>query len=68
MEAELQAVIDVMHAAWQRLKMGTRDAQLRTTVRETCNWLKKVRSVAGVRLFKHHVFEFEKQLRMGDQR
>ena len=30
MEAELQAVTDAMHAAWQRLKMDTIDAQLRS--------------------------------------
>ena len=28
-EAELQAATDAMHTAWQRLKMDTRDAQLR---------------------------------------
>ena len=28
-EAELQVTTDAMHAAWQRLKMVTRDTQLR---------------------------------------
>ena len=36
-EAELQAATDAMHAAWQRLKMDTRDAQLWRTVRKACN-------------------------------
>ena len=31
-EAELQAATDAMHTAWQRLKMDTRDAQLRRAV------------------------------------
>ena len=30
MEAEVEAVTDAMHAAWQRLKMNTTDAQLRS--------------------------------------
>ena len=51
-EAELQAAIDAMHTAWQRLKMGTRDAQLRRAVRKACNWLKRVRSAAVVRFFE----------------
>ena len=42
-EAELQAATDAMHTAWQRLKMDTRDAQLRRAVRKACNWLKRVR-------------------------
>ena len=66
-EAELQAATDAMHTAWQRLKMNTRDAQLRRAVRKACNWLKRVRSAAVVRFFEHHVVELEKQLRMGDQ-
>ena len=37
--AELQAATDAMHAAWQRLKMDTRTAQLRRAVRYTSNWL-----------------------------
>ena len=56
-----------MHAAWQRLKAGTRDAQLRRAVRKACNWLKRVRSAAVVRFFERHIVELEKQLRMGDQ-
>ena len=56
-----------MHAAWQRLKTDTRDAQLQRAVREACNWLKRVPSAAVVRFFERHVVEFEKQLRMGDQ-
>ena len=66
-EAELQAATDAMHAAWQRLKMDTRVAQLRRAVRKACNWLKRVQSAAVVRFFKRHVVELEKQLRMGDQ-
>ena len=63
-EAELQPAMD---AAWQRLKMDTRDAQLRRAARKACNWLKKVRSAANVRFFEVHVIELEKQLRVGDQ-
>ena len=48
-EAELQAATDAMHAAWQRLKTDTRDAQLRRAVRNACNWLKRVRRAAVVR-------------------
>ena len=66
-EAELQAATDAMHTAWQRLRMDTRDAQLRRAVRKACNWLKRVRSAAVVRFFERHVVELEKQLRMGDQ-
>ena len=66
-EAELQAATDAMHIAWQRLKMDTRDAQLRRAVRKACNWLKRVRSAAVVRFFEHHFVELEKQLRMGNQ-
>ena len=33
-EAELQTATDAMHAAWQRLKTDTRDAQLRRAVRK----------------------------------
>ena len=40
-EAELQAATDAMHTAWQRLRMDTRDAQLRRAVRKACNWLKR---------------------------
>ena len=56
-----------MHAAWQRLKTDTRDAQLRRVVRKVCNWLKRVRSAAVVSFFEYHVVELEKQLRMRDQ-
>ena len=56
-----------MHAAWQRLKTDTRNAQLRRAVRKACNWLKRVRSATVVRSFERHVVELEKQLRMGDQ-
>ena len=66
-EAELQAATDAMHTAWQRLKLDTKDAQLRRAVRKACNWLKRVRSAAVVRFFERHVVESEKQLRMGDQ-
>ena len=66
-EAGLQTATDAMHAAWQRLKSDTRDAQLRRAVRKACNWLKRVRSAAVVRFFERHVVELEKQLRMGDQ-
>ena len=66
-EAELQAATDAMRAAWQRLKMDTRDAQLRRAVRKACNWLKKVRRAAVVRFFERHVVELEKQLRVEDQ-
>ena len=64
-EAELQAATDAMHTAWQRLKIDTRDAQLRRAVRKACNWLKRGRSAAIVRFFERHVVELEKQLRMG---
>ena len=67
MEAELQAATDAMHTAWQRLKMCTRDAQLRRVVRKVCNWVKRVRSAAVVRFFEGHVVELEKQLRIGHQ-
>ena len=66
-EAQLLAATDAMHAAWQRLKMDIRDAQLRRAVRKACNWLKKVRSAEVVRSFKRHVVELEKQLHVGDQ-
>ena len=66
-EAELQTATDAMHAAWQRLNSNTRNAQLRRAVRKACNWLKRVRSAAVIRLFERHVVELEKQLRMGDQ-
>ena len=65
-EAELQTATDAMHAAWQRLKTDTRDAQLRRAVRKACNGLKRVRSATVVRFFERHVVELEKQLRMGD--
>ena len=65
-EAELQAATDAMHTAWQRLKIDTRDAQLRRAVRKACKWLKRVRNAAVVRSFERHVVELEKQLRMGD--
>ena len=66
-EAELQTATDAMHAAWQRLKIDTRDAQLRKAARKTRNWLKRVRSAAAARFFERHVVELEKQLSMGDQ-
>ena len=66
-ETGLQAATDAMHTAWQRLKMYTREAQLRRVVRKACNWLKRVRSPAVVHFFERHVVELEKQLRMGDQ-
>ena len=66
-EAELQTATDAMHAAWQRLKTDTRDAQLRRVVRKACNWLKRVRSAAVVCFLERHVVELEKRLRMGDQ-
>ena len=66
-EAELQAASDAMHTAGQRLKMDTRNAQLRRVIRKACNWLKRVRSAAFVRFFERHVVELEKQLRMEDQ-
>ena len=56
-----------MHAAWQRLKTDTRDAQLWKAVRKACNGLKRVRSAAIDRCFERHVVELEKQLRMGHQ-
>ena len=57
-----------MHAAWQRLKMDMRDAQLRRATGKACNWLKKVRSAAAVvRFFERHVVDLEKQSRVGDQ-
>ena len=65
-EAELQAVIDAMHTAWQRLKMDTRDAQLPGVIMKACNWLKSLRSAVIVRFFERHIVELEKQLRMGD--
>ena len=68
MEAELQAATDAMHTAWRRLKMDTRDAQLRRAARKACDWLKRVRSAAAVvRFFERHVVELEKQLRVEDQ-
>ena len=66
-EAELQTATNAVHAAWQRLKTDTKDAQLRRAVRKACNWLKRVRSAAVVRFFERHVVGLEKQLRMGDQ-
>ena len=53
-KAELQAVIDAMLTAWQRLKMDTWDAQLRRAVKKACNWLPGVRSVAVVRFCELH--------------
>ena len=66
-EAELQAATNAMHTAWKRLKMDTRDAQLRRSVRKACNGLERVRSTAVVRFFERHVIELKKQVRMGDQ-
>ena len=59
-EAELQTTTGAMHAAWQRLKTDTRDAQLRMTVRKECNCLNRVQSAAVVRRFERHVVELEK--------
>ena len=56
-----------MHAAWQRLKMYSKVAQLRRAVRKACNWLKRVRSAAIVRFLERHVGELERQLRMSAQ-
>ena len=56
-----------MHAAWQRLKMDTRDLQLQRAVWKACNWLKRVESAAIVRPSERHVGELEKRLRMGDK-
>ena len=67
MEAELQAATNAMHAAWQRLKMSTRDVQLQRAVNKAYNWLKRVRSAAVVRFIERHVVELEKQLHMGGQ-
>ena len=67
MKAELQTTTDAMHTAWQRLETDTRDAQLQRAVRKACNWLKRVRSSAGVRFFERNVVELEKQLHMGDR-
>ena len=67
MEAELQAATNAMHAAWQRLKMSTRDVQLQRAVNKAYNWLKRVRSEAIFRFIERHVVELEKQLHMGDQ-
>ena len=36
-EFELQTAAEAIHAAWQRLKTDTRDAQLQRTVRKACN-------------------------------
>ena len=66
-ESELSANSDATQAAWQRLKMDTRDAQLRRVVMKACNWLKRVRSAAVVRFFERQVVELEKKLRMDDQ-
>ena len=67
MEVELQAATNAVHAARQRLKRDTRDAQLRRAVRQACNWLKKVRSSAVLCFFEPLVVELEMQLRVGDQ-
>ena len=67
MEAERQTGTGAMHAAWQRMKTDTPNAQLRRAARKACNWLKRVRSAAIVCFFERIVIEFEKQLRMGDQ-
>ena len=47
-EAKLQTATGAMHAAWQRLKTDTRDAQLPRTVKKECICLKRVRSAAFV--------------------
>ena len=65
-EAELQDATNATHAAWQRLKMEIRDAQLREAVRRACTWLKRMRSATVVCLYERHIVELEKQLRMGD--
>ena len=53
---------DVMYAAWQRLKMGTRDAQLWRAIKKAYNWLTRVRNAVVIRFYKRHVIELEKQL------
>ena len=63
-EAELQVVTDAKHVGWQRLKMDNRDVQLWRAVRHACNWLKRVRSAAVIRFFKHHTVALEKRLRI----
>ena len=52
---------------WQRLKMDTRDVQLRRAVRYACNWLKRVRNAVVVCFFEYHAVELEKQLCTQDQ-
>ena len=66
-EAELQASADVIHTAWQRIKIDTRNAQPRTVVRYACNWLKRVRSAPVLCFFERHVVELGKQSRRGDR-
>ena len=58
-EAEVQAATHAIHTAWWRMKMDTRDAQLRRAVSKACNWLKRVRSAVIVRLIERHVVELE---------
>ena len=55
METGIQAMMDAMHAAWQRLKIDTRDAQLPRAVKNACNSLKGVQSAALVHFFERHV-------------
>ena len=67
-EVEFQAATDAIHAAWQRLKMDTRNALLGRAVRHAYNWTKRVRSEPTVvRFFERHVVGLEKKLRMGNQ-
>ena len=67
-EAELQVATDAMHEAWHRLKIYTRDAQVRRTVRHECTWLERAPSAAIVCFFERQVVKLEKQLHMGNQR
>ena len=53
-EAELHAATDTMHETWQRLKVDTRDAQLRSAVRTAFNCPERVRSEAVVHFFERH--------------
>ena len=60
-----------MHAAWQRLKIDTRDAQLLRAVRHAYNGLKRTEESAKCRLFVSSsatsLSWLENQLRMGEQ-
>ena len=49
-----------MHAAWQQLKMDTRNAKLRRAVKKACSWLKRVPGAAYFRFFEYDVVELGK--------